>query len=585
MSFDIAIDYRFDTGFFDDPARRAALEAAAAIWEAALLDEFDEVPAGTAFTVDDPSDAGTRRPIVLDAPIDDLLVFAGAEALDGPLGLGGYDGTDAAGDVYRARVSGDFRGGGPVTDFEPWAGTITFDTAAAWSFSLEGPEPGRHDFLSVALHEIGHILGIGTAPIFEAIGRDGTFGGPNALAANGGAPVPLQSGADHVADGFDEGRALMDPTLTIGARKLPSAVDFALLADIGYEIDGFVAQGSTPPITTQGDDRPVFGTELADAIDGLGGNDQLQGGGGDDTLDGGAGEDLLFGGDGADRLSGGAQDDRLQGGAGDDTLAGEDGADVLFGGAGDDLLEDGAGENAFYGGDGIDRFVIRAAGGGSIRIADLDLEDERIEIVGSGFASAEAAVAALAKPFSNVSSLTFVDGTEVSIVHASGPGSPLEARHFEVSDVSAPPPPPPLIEGDGGRNRLIGTALDETLSGGGGRDTLIGGGGSDTMVGGAGADAFVLRPGEGIQQIADFGGADLLALDDRFFGLGDDMIDPRAVTKVQAQAALRSGKVEYDIDTGVLRIDPDGAGRGADPALVAVLQGGPGFTYEDVLLF
>ena len=134
MALEITFDYRFDSsGFFDDAARRAALEEAGDIWGSLINDTFATVPAGISFTLDDPSSDGTTRTVTLDEPITGLTIFVGAEALGGPLAVGGYSGTSASGDVFRARVSGDFRGTGPVTNFEPWAGTISFDPTKNWS--------------------------------------------------------------------------------------------------------------------------------------------------------------------------------------------------------------------------------------------------------------------------------------------------------------------------------------------------------------------------------------------------------------------------------------------------------------------
>ncbi len=47
-SFDIQVDYRFDTdGFLNDPNRRAVVEAAASSWENIIKDEFTNIPAGS----------------------------------------------------------------------------------------------------------------------------------------------------------------------------------------------------------------------------------------------------------------------------------------------------------------------------------------------------------------------------------------------------------------------------------------------------------------------------------------------------------------------------------------------------------
>lgn len=353
MSFDIEFDYRFDTnGFFDDPERRAAIEAAGEIWEELILDEFEDVPAGVSFTALNPE---TSQPetIVLDTAIDDLVIFVGSQSIAevGTIALGGFTGSDAEGDAFGARVSSNFRGQGPVTDFEPWAGTVTFDSDLDFSFSIDDPVPGQIDFISVALHEIGHVLGLGTSPIFREIGIGAQFDGPNALAVNQGNPVPLEADLVHVLDGFNDNTVLLDPQLnpiaTSGGRNLPSDIDLALLADIGFEIEGFTAQGSTPAIATD-TDEVVFGTILADSVSGFAGNDQLQGNAGNDDLSGNAGDDILFGEVGDDNLSGDAGNDQIQGGPGSDSISGGAGNDSLFGEAGSDtfFIEPNADEDA-----------------------------------------------------------------------------------------------------------------------------------------------------------------------------------------------------------------------------------------------
>ena len=53
-----------------------------------------------------------------------------------------------------------------------------------------------------------------------------------------------------------------------------------------------------------------------------------------------------------------------------------------------------------------------------------------------------------------------------------------------------------VLEGQRGRNRLIGSRGDDVLMGWGGRDVLIGGRGDDLLSGGAGADVFRFRRGD-----------------------------------------------------------------------------------------
>ena len=176
---------------------------------------------------------------------------------------------------------------------------------------MENPDESLTDFITIALHEIAHVLGIGTSAIFQELGAGGSFEGFNALEVNEGEPIPLTEDLSHVEDGFGD-RVLLDPIYN-GGRNLPTELDLALLADIGYEIDGFVTQGSTPPIATDGDEE-IWGTILGDVIAALEGNDLVRGFEGNDTIQGNEGDDSLFGAEGDDLLLGGANNDQLQGG-------------------------------------------------------------------------------------------------------------------------------------------------------------------------------------------------------------------------------------------------------------------------------
>jgi len=396
MSFSIAFDYRFDPlGFYDDPAVRAVMDRAAEIWSGLIGDEFEDVAAGTSFTISNPSVSGRRETIVLEEDIDDLLIFMGARDLPS-LGRGGFAGTDAEGDIFRTRISDDFRDGGAVTDFEPWAGVIVLDPNVNWGLRLDAPTPGKNDLLTTVLHEIGHVLGIGTSGAFAAWVDHHGFEGPNAVAANGGAPIPLEHDGAHVAEGHGHDDVLLDPVSTTGLRKLPGALDLAMLADIGYEIAGFATQGTQPPVATEAGEL-IFGTILDDRIESLGGNDQVQGGTGDDTILAGSGDDTVFGQEGHDRIEGGAGNDQLQGSTGNDTLFGNAGSDTLFGqegddflrggadsdfllgGAGNDTLRGGPGDDSIRGGEGADRIVLEP-GMGSDTVYDFEFGRDALDL-------------------------------------------------------------------------------------------------------------------------------------------------------------------------------------------------------------
>ena len=388
-NFNIEFDYRFDTnGFFSDPARRATLEAAAFVWESWINDDLDDVPAGISYTILNPQ-AGSETPrITLTSPTDDLLIFVGAQSppfgITGAAAAAGPNGYDAGGSIFSNRLD---------SDFEPWAGNISFEPSLSWfsdlTPSVSWDDLSGVDLLSVSLHEMGHVLGMGPSGIFGQIGTNG-FDGVNALKVNQNYPISLEPDLAHVKSG--QMSIMTGPP----SSRLPTLIDLAILADIGYEIPGFTAQGSVRPIATQ-ENETIFGTTLDDTIDGLGGNDTLLGQEGNDALSGGEGDDFLDGGDGNDVLDGlGGNDtlqgqggnDALSGGEGNDTLFGQEGNDALFGGEGDDFLGGGDGNDVLDGGAGNDLFngdagrdiFIFGAGSGQDNINGFVVSEDTIQL-------------------------------------------------------------------------------------------------------------------------------------------------------------------------------------------------------------
>lgn len=248
--FDIKFDYRFDiTGFFNDPNRRAILETAGNIWEGIIKDEFPEVPAGTEFTVLNPS-TGQNETVKLTEPIDDLLIFVGAQSP--PFGLP-QPAIAQAGPSSLQATPGDYSFRTFGSNFEPFAGNISFNpnpeflggTPAAWFFdstpNTRNDIPlGSYDFLSVSLHEIARILGINSIPAFNALISGDSFIGPRATAANGGIPIPLDRDRYLVREGSltDTSQILLmgDSARNSVLGSLPTAIDIAMLADIGYQV-------------------------------------------------------------------------------------------------------------------------------------------------------------------------------------------------------------------------------------------------------------------------------------------------------------------------------------------------------------
>ncbi|MCR9255475.1 MAG: hypothetical protein NXI16_05205 [Alphaproteobacteria bacterium] len=376
--FSIVFDYRFDTdGFFDDPERRAALEAAADIWEDVILDDFPTVPAGTELIFPTPGSDPQFDPIQqlrLTYPVDDVVIFVGSEELIG------IDGSPAAGGAPRRSVdNGDsdtsvapdglLRANDEV-DYMPSHGTMVFNPELTWDFSIDAADLGAgtgEDFVATAIHEIGHVLGITTTSnnayrlntSSDIVGdtEQRYYAGPAVLDAFG-QRVPLTADGhydDRLADGTS---GFLEESTTRGLRDL-SIVDLAILRDIGYAVE--IPTGVNV-IQAQSEGVTLVGDLNRDSIGGSDGADSLFGGVGGDTLMGGSGDDTLsdladtvngaLSAPGADFLDGGPGDDSLFGGAGDDFLVGNLGDDTLDGGLHDDTLVGGAGDDLLFGDDG-----------------------------------------------------------------------------------------------------------------------------------------------------------------------------------------------------------------------------------------
>lgn len=172
--------------------------------------------------------------------VDDLLINASATAIDGVNGILGQAGPDA------------FRAG---TDL-PYHGVMEFDSADLASMERSGL------LFSVVLHEMGHILGIGT--IWEDLGllsgagtSNPIFTGAQATAAYNqifgtsarGVPVENTGGAG-TADSHWRETILTNELMTGWAgpgTNLPlSRITVASLADLGYTVNFAAADSYTP---------------------------------------------------------------------------------------------------------------------------------------------------------------------------------------------------------------------------------------------------------------------------------------------------------------------------------------------------
>ena len=161
--------------------------------------------------------------------------------------------------------------GGPsdwytVSQNNYWRGTVTFSTGWNW-YAGPSEDFSGYDFFTVALHELGHVLGFGTLTPWTSQVRSGYFYGRNATAAYGG-PVPLGSYIDsygrtqyaHWGNGVKSTlpgtktwqTASFSPITTAtfrpGERRYLTDLDLAGLADIGWNIVIPPSIPSTPSI-------------------------------------------------------------------------------------------------------------------------------------------------------------------------------------------------------------------------------------------------------------------------------------------------------------------------------------------------
>jgi hypothetical protein len=240
VRFTIQVDYRFDkAGFFADPVRKQALEGACRIWGRLLADDFPAVPKGTFIKVRDPEKPNDPAlALTIDYAIEDLVIFVGSSDL--PPGITGVSSPTAGlSGIADGALAAALQQRFDAAPFQPWTAWISFDSKTDFHFDptpeLGAAVPaGKLDFVSVALHEIGHTLGFGTAGAFTSKIVGGAFTGSKTVALFGG-PLPLTSDLGHVPNTTMSGghRMLMDLSDGTGTRYLPTPLDQAVLEDLG----------------------------------------------------------------------------------------------------------------------------------------------------------------------------------------------------------------------------------------------------------------------------------------------------------------------------------------------------------------
>ncbi|MEM9644199.1 MAG: dockerin type I domain-containing protein [Planctomycetota bacterium] len=266
----IRFDFRYDTTNFFTQSRRDLLQIAGDALVRYLGDDLTAiVPSGiNTWNANFLNPASGNQVSVpgLNVAANELVVFAAARNLPGnQLGQGGTGGWSATGStawLENVRSRGESNtAGAAATDFGPWGGSVAFDLDANWYFGTEAPAQGsnQNDFLSVATHELAHVLGFGTSRSFARLVNGESFTGAKARAADPAPGNVALNGGSHFASDILSGgqQPLMSANIAIGTRKILTPLDLAALDDLGWEVINNMGVVSTSHVYADNGSYPV----------------------------------------------------------------------------------------------------------------------------------------------------------------------------------------------------------------------------------------------------------------------------------------------------------------------------------------
>jgi hypothetical protein len=247
----IQVDYTYDSGFFaNNPEARATMERVASELGNSISANLAAIaPSGgntwTA-TFHNPATGALQSLANPSVGANTVRLYVGARPLGGgEAGFATTTGFSASGspgwvDLVQTRS---------WSGFAPWGGSIAFDSTQRWHFgqTTSGLDGNELDFYSVAMHELGHVLGMGTSKQWHQLSQNGAFRGSNAMSVYGG-PVPVSGDGLHWAAEHAAGAAVsLGPTVPLGKRDGWSALDAAALRDLGWAPGGGDAGSSVGP--------------------------------------------------------------------------------------------------------------------------------------------------------------------------------------------------------------------------------------------------------------------------------------------------------------------------------------------------
>jgi MYXO-CTERM domain-containing protein len=261
-NIDIVFDYTYDTGGFFGATQKNILEAAAGVFESRIEDALGAITSGATGSLNvavfNPSNyLGANLSFTsFSVAANELTVFVGADSLGGStLGIGGPGGFGASGtSAFLDSLGRDQTGyldAGNDTDFGPWGGAISFNKDANWYFDTDVSSVesfSGNDFYSVAMHELSHLLGFGTAESWDVQVSGTTFSGSNSGVVALSGDAHWLDGTMSTIDGSGSFETLMDPTITTGTRKFMTDLDWNGLRDVGWQVAVTAVPEPTPTV-------------------------------------------------------------------------------------------------------------------------------------------------------------------------------------------------------------------------------------------------------------------------------------------------------------------------------------------------
>jgi len=231
--FNIDLDFRNDTSGFWTLERRAIAQKASMDWSSRIANEWTGLQLNG--TINKLQLGSTTTAFQTRRYVDDLVVFVNTINSNGT--AGGYGGIEY-----------DYGGWITSADLMPRVGQIAIDEAVSNTY-----------LYNAVSHELGHTLGLLGLNWAGYLKQDFTtpqaavFKGEYSKALNGGQDIPLQSqdGANPVTGQYDYWHPAGRISSIMSYQWLyylpgPTEMDFAMLADSGYQVYGVNAP--FPPV-------------------------------------------------------------------------------------------------------------------------------------------------------------------------------------------------------------------------------------------------------------------------------------------------------------------------------------------------